>query len=64
MVKNSAKTNLIKMKVRTLIAKGRVYHLAKLLAYTSGRERRIDANSIKHPAVSAIFPSHTGAKMV
>lgn len=39
MVKNFAKTktNLIKMKVCSLIAKDRVYHLAKLLAYTSRR---------------------------
>lgn len=32
------KTNLIKLKVRSLIAKDRVYHLAKLLAYTSRRK--------------------------
>lgn len=58
------KTNLIKLKVRSLIAKDRVYHLAKLLAYTSRRKWLIDANSIKIPSCFLHTESQASAKMI
>lgn len=58
------KTNLIKLKVRSLIAKDRVYHLAKLLAYTSRRKWLIDANSIKTPSCFRHTESQASAKMI
>lgn len=58
------KTNLIKLKVRSLIAKDRVYHLAKLLAYTSRRKWLIDANSIKTTSCFLHTESQASAKMI